>query len=93
VNGFVWGWPTIVLLLGTGVLLTVLTGTAQFRYLGFALREVLGKITQKSAGVGSVSPFAEIVVALHYREPDANGIMRGGAMYTLRRLSVRRRDS
>jgi AGCS family alanine or glycine:cation symporter len=134
VNGFVWGWPTIVLLLGTGVLLTVLTGAVQFRYLGFALREVLGKITQKSPGAGSVSPFqavatalastvgvgniagvataiaiggpgalfwlwvsgvlgmctkfAEIVVALHYREPDANGIMRGGAMYTLRRLNL-----
>jgi AGCS family alanine or glycine:cation symporter len=134
VNGFVWGWPTIGLLLGTGVLLTVLTGGVQFRYLGFALREVLGKITQKSAGPGSVSPFqavatalastvgvgniagvataiaiggpgalfwlwvsgvlgmctkfAEIVIALHYREPDANGVMRGGAMYTLRRLNL-----
>jgi alanine or glycine:cation symporter, AGCS family len=134
VNGFVWGWPTIVLLLGTGVLLTVLTGGVQFRYLGFALREVLGKITQKSAGPGSVSPFqavatalastvgvgniagvataiaiggpgalfwlwvsgvlgmctkfAEIVIALHYREPDAKGVMRGGAMYTLRRLKL-----
>ena len=130
-NGFVWGWPTIVLLLGTGVVLTVLTGGVQFRYLGFALREVLGKITQKGAGAGSVSPFqavatalastvgvgniagvataiaiggpgalfwlwisgilgmctkfSEIVVALHYREPDATGVMRGGAMYTLRK--------
>jgi AGCS family alanine or glycine:cation symporter len=133
-NGFVWGWPTIVLLLGTGVLLTVLTGGVQFRYLGFALREVLGKITQKSAGPGTVSPFqavatalastvgvgniagvataiaiggpgalfwlwvsgvlgmctkfAEIVIALHYREPDTSGVMRGGAMYTLRRLNL-----
>jgi hypothetical protein len=44
----------IVLLLGTGVVLTVLTGAVQFRYLGFALKEVLGKITQKSVepGVG-----------------------------------------
>ena len=53
-NGYVWGWPMIVLLLGTGVLLTVLTGGVQFRYLGFALREVLGKITQKSAAAGEV---------------------------------------
>ena len=37
-NGLVWGWPTIVLLLGTGVVLTVLTGGVQFRYLGFASR-------------------------------------------------------
>ncbi len=130
-NGYVWGWPMIVLLLGTGVLLTVLTGGVQFRYLGFALREVLGKITQKSTAAGEVSPFqavatalastvgvgniagvataisiggpgalfwlwvsgvlgmctkfAEIVIALHYREPDAQGAMRGGAMYTLRK--------
>lgn len=129
-NGFVWGWPMIVLLLGTGILLTVLTGAAQFRYLGFALREVLGKITQKSTEPGSVSPFqavatalastvgvgniagvataisiggpgsllwlwvsgllgmctkfAEIVIAMHYRERDETGAMRGGAMYTLK---------
>ena len=130
-NGYVWGWPMIVLLVGTGLLLTVITGGVQFRYLPFALREVLGKITQKSAGPGEVSPFqavatalastvgvgniagvataisiggpgalfwlwvsgilgmctkfAEIVIALHYREPDAAGQMRGGAMYILRK--------
>ena len=63
-NGFVWGWPMIVLLLGTGILLTVLTGAAQFRYLGFAMREVLGKITQKSTEPGSVSPFQAVDTAL-----------------------------
>ncbi len=130
-NGFVWGWPTIALLLGAGLLLTIVTGGAQFRYLGVALREVLGKITEKRTEAGSVSPFqavatalastvgvgniagvataisiggpgalfwlwvsgllgmctkfAEIVVALHYREPDATGAMRGGAMYTLKK--------
>ena len=45
-NGYVWGWPMIVLLVGTGLLLTVITGGVQFRYLPVALREVLGKITQ-----------------------------------------------
>jgi AGCS family alanine or glycine:cation symporter len=130
-NSYVWGWPMIVLLVGTGLLLTIVTGGAQFRYLGFALREVLGKITQKSTAAGEVSPFqavatalastvgvgniagvataisiggpgalfwlwvsgvlgmctkfAEIVVAIHYREPDAAGQMRGGAMYVLRK--------
>ncbi len=129
-NGYVWGLPTIILLVGTGVLLTVLTGFAQLRYLGFALKEVLGKLTQRGTGDGSVSPFqavstalastvgvgniagvataiaiggpgalfwlwvsgffgmctkyAEIVVALHYREKDASGTMRGGAMYVLK---------
>jgi AGCS family alanine or glycine:cation symporter len=133
-NGYVWGWPTIVLLLGTGLVLTIVTGGAQFRYLGLALREVLGRVTQRGTAPGSVSPFqavatalastvgvgniagvataiaiggsgalfwlwisgilgmctkfAEIVIALHYREPDARGILRGGAMYTLRRLGL-----
>ncbi len=130
-NGYVWGWPTIVLLLGTGVVLTVATGAVQVRYLGVALREVLGRVFEKSSGAGSVSPFqavatalastvgvgniagvataisiggpgalfwlwvsgilgmatkfAEIVVAMHYREADETGAMRGGAMYTLRK--------
>jgi AGCS family alanine or glycine:cation symporter len=130
-NALVWGWPMIVLLLGTGVLLTIVTGAVQFRYLGRALREVLGKLTQRGTAAGSVSPFqavatalastvgvgniagvataislggpgalfwlwvsgilgmctkfSEIVVALHYREPDASGVMRGGAMYILKK--------
>jgi len=130
-NGYVWGVPMIALLVGTGLLLTLLTGFVQFRYLGFALKEVLGKLTQRGGGAGDVSPFqavatalastvgvgniagvgtaiylggpgalfwlwvsgllgmctkfAEIVVALHYREPDASGAMRGGAMYTLKK--------
>jgi alanine or glycine:cation symporter, AGCS family len=130
-NSYVWGVPTIVLLIGTGLLLTVLTGAVQFRRLGFALREVLGKVFSGGEGSGSVTPFqavatalastvgvgniagvataifmggpgalfwlwvsgilgmctkyAEIVVAMHYREPDASGTMRGGAMYTLKK--------
>ena len=130
-NGYVWGLPMIILLIGTGLLLTVLTGVAQFRYLPFAFREVLGKLFQKgSTAAGSVSPFqavatalastvgvgniagvataisiggpgalfwlwvsgilgmctkySEIVIALHYREKDTDGVMRGGAMYILK---------
>ena len=128
-NGYVWGMPMIVLLVGTGVLLTILTGAAQFRYFWRAMTEVLGKLTQAGGGEGSVRPFqavatalastvgvgniagvataiflggpgalfwlwvsglfgmctkyAEIVVALHYRERDDSGTMRGGAMYVL----------
>jgi len=130
-NGYVWGAPMMILLIGTGVLLTVLTGAVQFAHLGTALKEVLGKLTQRGGGQGDVSPFqavatalastvgvgniagvataisiggpgalfwlwvsgllgmctkfSEIVVALHYREPDASGAMRGGAMYTLKK--------
>jgi len=130
-NGYVWGPPMIILLMGTGVLLTILTGFIQFRRLPFALREVLGKVFSHGQGSGSVTPFqavatalastvgvgniagvataifiggpgalfwlwvsgllgmctkyVEIVIAMHYREPDAAGTMRGGAMYTLKK--------
>ncbi len=130
-NSIVWGPPMLVLLIGTGVILTVVTGAVQFRHLGTALREVLGKLRHKGSGSGTVTPFqavatalastvgvgniagvataifiggpgalfwlwvsgilgmatkfAEIVIALHYREPDAAGVMRGGAMYTLKK--------
>ena len=130
-NGYVWGMPMIVLLMGTGLLLTVLTRGVQVRLLALSFREVLGKIGKRTTGSGSVTPFqavatalastvgvgniagvataihlggpgalfwlwlsglfgmgtkfAEIVLALHYREADETGTMRGGAMYVLRK--------
>jgi AGCS family alanine or glycine:cation symporter len=38
--------------------------------------------------LGMCTKFAEIVISLHYREPDEQGTMRGGAMYTLRALRL-----
>lgn len=63
-NGLVWGPPMLVLLMGTGLLLTILTGAVQFRYLGLALREVLGKLTKGRAGAGTVTPFQAVATAL-----------------------------
>ena len=131
VNSFVWGPPMMALLLGTGLILTIVTKGIQFRKLAFAFREVVGKLFAASEGAGSVKPFqalatalastvgvgniagvatavisggpgalfwllvsgvlgmstkfAEIAVALHYRERDAGGTMRGGAMYVLKK--------
>ena len=40
--------------------------------------------------LGMATKFSEIAVALHYRQPDDQGIVRGGAMYVLSRgLGVR----
>jgi len=36
-----------------------------------------------SGVVGMATKFSEIAIALHYREPDPQGIIRGGAMYIL----------
>jgi AGCS family alanine or glycine:cation symporter len=63
-NNYVWGGPMIVLLMGTGLLLTILTGFVQFRRLGFALREVLGKVFTRAEGRGSVTPFQAVATAL-----------------------------
>src|SRR5688500_6461619 len=64
-NGIVWGPPMLVLLMGTGLLLVFVTGGVQFRRLGFALREVLGKLRQKpTAGSVNVSPFQAVATAL-----------------------------
>ena len=133
-NALVWGPPMLVLLMGTGIVLVFVTGGVQFRHIGTALREVLGKLRNRTAQKGNVTPFqavatalastvgvgniagvataitlggpgalfwlwvsgilgmgtkyAEIVVALHYRERDASGTMRGGAMYTLKKRGL-----
>lgn len=133
-NSLVWGVPMLVLLMGTGLLLLFVTGGVQFRHLHTALGEVLGKLRNRSAGAGNVTPFqavatalastvgvgniagvataitlggpgalfwlwvsgllgmgtkyAEVVIAMHYRERDASGVMRGGAMYTLKKRGL-----
>jgi alanine or glycine:cation symporter, AGCS family len=133
-NALVWGPPMLILLMGTGVLLLFVTGGVQFRHIGTALGEVLGKLRNRTAGKGNVTPFqavatalastvgvgniagvataitlggpgalfwlwvsgilgmgtkyAEIVIAMHYRERDASGTMRGGAMYTLKKRGL-----
>ena len=128
-NAIVWGPPLMILLMGTGILLTAVTGAIQIRRFNFAFREVFGKLLQPTSGQGSVTPFqalatalastvgvgniagvstaihlggpgalfwllvsgffgmstkfAEIAIALYYRERDSTGTMRGGAMYVL----------
>jgi AGCS family alanine or glycine:cation symporter len=119
----------MILLMGTGLLLTVVTGFVQIRHFPDSLREVLGKLFHHGPGEGTVTPFqalstalastvgvgniagvctaiflggpgavfwlwvsgllgmatkfAEVAVALRYRQPDRDGVMRGGAMYVL----------
>ena len=65
VNSVVWGIPMLVLLVGTGVLLTILTGGFQFRKFGYAMRNTVGKMFQKQqAGHGEITPFQAVSTAL-----------------------------
>lgn len=65
INGVVWGVPAMVLILGTGLLLTVLCGFPQFKRFGYIMRNTLGKALKKSdAKTGAVSPFKAMCTAL-----------------------------
>ena len=64
INSLVWGTPLIIALMGAGLFLTFWTGGIQFVRLGFAFREVLGKLFSKGAGKGTVTPFQAVVTAL-----------------------------
>ena len=65
INGFVWGIPMMVLILGVGVYLTVRCGFPQFVHFGHIMKNTLGKAFEKSeAKKGSVSPFKAMCTAL-----------------------------
>lgn len=44
INNFVWGIPMLVLLVGTGILMTVLTKVFQISHFGYWMRHTLGSI-------------------------------------------------
>lgn len=126
-SDFIWGVPLLVLLVGTGIFLTIRLGGVQFKALGHSLYlafikrkesdDTEGDIshfqalmtalaatvgTGNIAGVataiatggpgalfwmwitglfGMATKYAEAVLAVKYREKDANGNMCGGPMY------------
>ena len=130
-NDIAWGPWMLLLLVGTGVFLSFRVGFLQFRKFGYAMKNTIGKIFQKSqAGEGEVTPFqavstalaatvgtgniagvtgaicvggpgavfwmwvsalfgmvtkyAEVVLAVRYRERNAQGDRVGGPMYYIR---------
>lgn len=131
VNGVVWGPIMLVLLVGTGIYLTLRTRGLQARRFGFILRNTIGTLFAKdkkksgsqhnltpfqavstalagtvgtgniagvtgaifvggpgavfwmwvSAFFGMMTKYAEIVLALKYRQTDEKGAHYGGPMY------------
>lgn len=61
VNSWVWGVPLLVLLMGTGIYLTVRLGLVQLLKLPRALRLI---VKAENAGEGDVSSFAALCTAL-----------------------------
>lgn len=63
VNEFVWGPPMLVLIVGTGILLTLRLKFLPFRYLGYALKLAFSKHQDKTSK-GDVSHFQALMTAL-----------------------------
>ena len=65
IDDFVWGPVMLILLVGTGIFLTVRTRFLTWRNLGYALKSTLSKEARtKSRGQGDVSPFSALTTAL-----------------------------
>lgn len=65
IDDFVWGPVMLILLVGTGIFLTIRTRFLTWRNLGYALKSTLSKEARtKSHGEGDVSPFSALTTAL-----------------------------
>ena len=128
INGIVWGWPMLILIVGVGLYLSVQTKFFSVTRIGFVLKNTLLKMFSKEdkgegevtafqavatalaatvgtgniAGVataiamggpgalfwmifaavlGMTTKFAEVVLAVHFRDQTPDGRFLGGPMY------------
>lgn len=64
VNGFVWGIPALVLIIGIGIYLSVISGFAQVRYFPLAVRRFAKQIFTRSKETHGISGFRAMCTAL-----------------------------
>lgn len=65
VNGFVWGAPAMICIIGVGLLLTFRTKFLQVRKFPYAIKTTIGRIFRKrEASDGSMTPFQAVCTAL-----------------------------
>ena len=69
INSVVWGMPGLVLLIGTGILLTCLTKVFQVSHLGHWWKNTIGSLFKKNVightkEKGAISPFQALCTAL-----------------------------
>lgn len=62
IKDLVWGVPLMSLLIGTGVYLTFLLKGVQFRYLGYAFKQVIAR--EKKSSKGDISHFEALMTSL-----------------------------
>lgn len=58
----IWSVPLLILLIGTGLYLTIILKGVQFRYLGYAIKQVFASARANSEG--DISPFQALMTSL-----------------------------
>lgn len=65
VNGFIWGIPAMICIIGIGLYLSIGTGFIQIRRFIYAIKHTLGKVFEKKeAESGAMTPFQAVCTAL-----------------------------
>ena len=65
INSIVWGPPMLILLVGAGIILTIVTGFIVFRKFGFVMKNTFGKMFDKAAvDADGITPFQAVSTAL-----------------------------
>jgi len=64
VSDFIWGYPLMILLVGTGLFLTIILRGVQFRKLGYALYLALIKRKEDTDEPGDITHFQALMTAL-----------------------------
>lgn len=62
VRDWVWAFPLLTLLLGTGAYLTFLLRGVQFRYLGYAFKQIYAE--QRKQSTGDINPYEALMTTL-----------------------------
>lgn len=64
-SGWLWGIPLIVLVIGSGIILTFVTGFIVYRRFGFIMQNTFAKMFDKTAAEeGGITPFQAVATAL-----------------------------
>ncbi|WP_413358063.1 alanine/glycine:cation symporter family protein [Prochlorococcus sp. MIT 1201] len=62
INGFAWGWPTVILIAGTGILLMVGLGFMPLLRIPYGVRMLL--LNPTSSSEGEISPFQALMTSM-----------------------------
>lgn len=68
INGFLWGLPLLVLMIGTGLYFTIRSGAFQFRHFGWIMKNTVGNMFGKNEAKekkeGTLSPWEAVCTAV-----------------------------